>query len=119
MKLNVRPPLLTSLTVLALCLGACALTPPVSVSYRDSIAGQGIVLAVTNTSAEFLHEVTVTIKSPGGEVKTYFIPTLEPHESVNVGWLKLDGWPVPEGSEVTVSCKGYALDAGPFKAESP
>lgn len=119
MKLNVRLKLLGSLTVLAFLLGACALTPPVSVSYRESIAGQGMILSVTNTSAEYLHEVTVRIKSPEGEVKEHYMVTLRPHESVNVGWLKLDGWPIPEGSEVTVSCKGYALDSGPWKVAPP
>ncbi len=92
---------------------ACQKAPPVSVGQRESAVGQGIVIIVTNTSEEHLHDVKLTIKSPAGEVKTFSTPTLEPHESLNVGWLKLEGWPIPKGSEVTVSCKDYSGAYGP------
>jgi len=101
--------------LLAVGVTACGkIEPPISVATRESLVGQGIVLEVTNTSSDYLHEVTVDITSPSGEKKQYYQTTLKPHESVNVGWLKLDGWPIPEGSEVSVSCKGYALSAGPW-----
>jgi hypothetical protein len=117
MKYNASSAIQTfTIALLALGLAACQITPPISVGSRQSLAGQGVVLAVTNTSDQPLHEVTVRVTSPGGEVKTWSTPTLSAHESVNVGWLKLDGWPIPEGSEVHVSCKDYMADAGPFKA---
>jgi len=100
---------------LLLTVSACTLKPPISVAVRESLIGQGLVIAVTNTSDEHLHEVTVKIESPSGETREYFQPTLDPHESVNVGWLKLDGWPIPQGSRVKVSCKGYPLAGGPWK----
>ena len=106
------------LVLLLTTLSACKMKPPISLGQRESMVGQGIVLSVTNTSDEHLHEVTVTIESPSGEIKTYSIPTLRPHETENVGWLKLDGWPIPEGSEVTVSCKGYRSSFGPWKVSS-
>ncbi len=94
---------------LSLVLTACALEPPISIGKKESMVGQGMVITVTNTSDEHLHDVAVDILSPTGEARQFTIPTLDPHESVNIGWLKLDGWPIPEGSEVSVSCKGYAL----------
>ncbi len=94
---------------LALILTACALEPPISISKKESVVGQGLVVSVTNTSDEHLHDVIVDIKSPAGESRQFTMPTLNPHESVNVGWLKLDGWPIPEGSDVSVSCKGFAM----------
>ncbi len=94
---------------LALMLTACALEPPISIGKKESMIGQGLVITVTNTSDEHLHDVIVDIKSPAGEAKQLTLPTLTPHESVNIGWLKLEGWPIPEGSEVAVSCKGYRM----------
>ena len=101
--------------LILLALTACALEPPVSVTQRESMLGQGVVIRVTNTSEKHLHDVVVDIESPDGETKRYAMATLEPHASENVGWLKLDGWPIPEGSEVTVSCKGYLTSSGPWK----
>ncbi len=102
------------LVLLAFVVLACNLRPPISVGRRDSQLGQGIVLSVTNTSGDYLHEVKVEIRSPEGETKEHLIPTLQPHESMNVGWLKLDGWKIPEGSEVTVRVKDYYLAGGPW-----
>lgn len=96
---------------LVLVLSACALEPPISIGKKESAVGQGIVVSVTNTSDEHLHDVIVSITSPAGENKQYTMATLGPHESVNVGWLKLDGWPIPVGSEVSVSAKGYQMAA--------
>ena len=73
------------------------LEPPISIGKKESLVGQGQVITVTNTSEEHLHEVVVDIKSPAGEAKQLTVPTLTPHESVNIGWLKLDGWPDPRG----------------------
>lgn len=113
---RIRGRLAATLIVAALAT-ACQLQPPISLSARESLAGQGLVVIVTNTSDEFLHDVTVTIKSPDNEVKKHFEATLEPHDSINVGWLKLEAWPIPEGSTVTVSCKGFLRPIGPWKIE--
>ncbi len=104
-----------ALAGLSMLLVACDLKPPITVIGRESAVGQGWVLTVTNTSGEdFLRDVVVEITAPSGEVKKYFAATLNPNESVNIGWLKLEGWPIPEGSEVKVSCEGYVTAAGPF-----
>ncbi len=86
--------------LLACCvivLTACALEPPISIGKKESMVGQGMVITVTNSSEEHLHDLLVDITSPAGESKQLTIPTLTPHESVNIGWLKLDGWPIPAG----------------------
>lgn len=97
------------LALLGLVLSACGVQPPISLGKKESLVGQGMVVSVTNTSDEHLHEVLFDVENPAGETKQLSIPTLDPHETVNVGWLKLDGWPIPAGSKVKVSCKGYAL----------
>ncbi len=110
----------TALAVLSLALTGCNLKPPVEISARDSAVGQGLVITVTNTSPEeFLHDVTVEIKAPSGEIKKYFASTIQPGDSINVGWLKLEGWPIPAGSEVKVTCKDYLTAAGPVTIAAP
>ncbi len=99
----------TAALCLALILTACAVKPPVSIGKKESAVGQGMVISVTNTSDDHLHDVIVDIKSPAGETRQFTMASLTPHETVNVGWLKLEGWPIPQGSEVSVTCKGFAM----------
>ncbi len=106
----VRSPARTvAIVSLSLLVTACALKPPISIGKKESAVGQGIVVTLTNTSDEHLHDVIVSIESPEGESKQYVMPTLSPHESVNVGWLKLEGWPIPPGSKVSVTAKGFQM----------
>lgn len=103
----------TLAVVACLLLSACGTAPPISIGQKESTVGQGIVINLTNTSDQHLHEVVVDIESPEGEAKQFVIPTLAPHESFNLGWLKLDGWPIPKGSTVKVSAKDFAMAVGP------
>ena len=103
--------------VLVLVITGCNLQPPISIGQRESRVGQGLVVSVTNTSDEFLNRVVVTIESPEGERKELALPTLGPRESINVGWLKLDGWPIPPGAKVTVAAEGFMSHAGPVTLE--
>ena len=98
--------------LVALLTSACQLTPPVSVSMRESMVGQGQVIRITNTSEEALQEVRVRVTDPdSGESREHFESQLGPGGLLEVGWLKLEGWPVPEGAEVAVTAKGFAIAA--------
>lgn len=89
---------------------ACkGLAPPLAVGHDTSLVGNGIVLTLTNTSDEHLHEIAVEIEAPDGETKRVVFPTLEPHESTRLGWLRLDGWPIPEGAKVKIRVRDYVL----------
>lgn len=107
--------MMTKITRLALVLiAALALTacqPQVSVEQRVSNVGQGLVFEITNQQAEPLQEIRVKVTSPSGEVREHFEPSLGPGEMLSVGWLKLDGWPIPEGSSIEVSAKGFVIPA--------
>lgn len=115
-----RPPALVLLVLFALLLGCegKGLKPPISLGKKNSLVGQGEVVTLTNTSDDYLHEVRVSIEAPSGESRELTLPTLEPHETESVGWLKLDGWPVPVGAKVKVTCEGYVLPVGPWKVPS-
>ncbi len=100
------------LLMLGLLLSGCRLQPPVSVGQRESKIGQGIIVLITNTSEKSLQEVRIRIEGPeGGEAKEHFEPSLAPRQVLEVGWLKLDGWPIPPGATVEVTVEGYALGA--------
>lgn len=103
---------LVGLALLTLLLAACQLSPPVSISERESLVGQGQVIRVTNTSDRILREIRVRVTGPdGGEAHEHFESRLGPGEELEVGWLKLEGWPVPKGASVSVTAKGYTLAA--------
>lgn len=100
------------LVTLGLVLSACRIQPPVSIGQRESKMGQGIIVLVTNTSEKPLQAVRIRIEGPeGGESKEHFEPTLAPRQVLEVGWLKLDGWPIPPGAKVEVTVDGYAMGA--------
>lgn len=82
--------------------------PPISVNVRPSLVGAGYALIITNTSDEFLHEVTVEAKGTNGDElqRQVVAVTLKPHKSVDVGWLEL-GWQFEPGEKVYVGAKGY------------
>lgn len=94
---------------LALWITACQVQPPISVGQRESKMGQGTVVILTNTSEAALSNVRVRVEGPDGEVKEHFQSTLAAKEVLEVGWLKLDGWPIPPGAKVAVQVEGYAL----------
>lgn len=85
--------------------------PPLSLNVRPSLVGAGYVLVITNTSDEFLHEVSVRAKAPNGsELKSKIVAvTLKPHSSVEVGWMEL-GMQFDPGDKVYVGAKGYWSD---------
>lgn len=94
----------------AFWLVACEqLQPPVSVGQRDSAVGQGKVILITNTSDAPLQEVRVRVEGADGEAREHFEASLGAKEALQVGWLKLDGWPIPEGAKVSVTADGYAM----------
>lgn len=104
------------LLAFGLLLSGCQLQPPVSIGQRESKIGQGMIVLVTNTSDKPLQEVRIRIEAPAedgvvGEAREHFEATLGPRQVLEVGWLKLDGWPIPQGAKVNVTVKGYALGA--------
>ena len=104
--------ILSLLVLAALLTTACELTPPVSVSMRESMVGQGQVIRVTNTSEKTLEEIRIRVTDPdSGESREHFAASLGPGALLEVGWLKLEGWQVPEDAEIAVTAKGHAIAA--------
>ena len=104
--------LISAVTVFGLIAG-CGGGPPVTVHHRDSILDMGKVIIVTNNSDKYLHGVKVRV-SAGDQEKTCLILTIAPHDSVEVGWMQLDEWKIPEGSETRITCDGFRGSSGPW-----
>ena len=82
-------------------------TPPLLISKRESMIGQGVVFVVTNTSDTPLHGVAVTVTDPDGKSHSLYKQTVDAHDSFDVGWLELKEWNPPINSKLHVSVDGY------------
>ena len=90
--------------------GVSALPPPVSVSYRPSLFGMGMVVVITNKSSHHLYNVKVTgrnynqVSSASVKASDHLLPG----GSVEVGWMEFGSWvPVP-GESIEVYADDYA-----------
>ncbi len=96
---------------------ACDLaSPPLEVTYRDSLVGAGKVLQITNHGERELKALRVKVETPAGEEKEHIVESLAAGESIEVGWLKLEGFEIPPGAEVSIRCDGYPL---PYRTVLP
>jgi hypothetical protein len=83
--------------------------PPITLTIRESKVGAGMVLMITNTSDEPLHQITVSASNDDAkrELKEVVVATtLKPHATIEVGWMELD-WAFQPGELVRVGAKGY------------
>jgi len=118
MKLPIRA---VAASLIALSLSGCGQlgqlgSPPVEVLYRDSLLGQGLIVQVKNTSNQALEAVTVEVRSPEGEHRSFTEDSVEAYGLLEVGWKRLGGWKIPPGSTVTVKARGFLL---PARSEIP
>jgi hypothetical protein len=87
--------------------GSSAFPPPVTITFRDSYLGLGMVAVLTNDSAHHLYDVQVVGRNfrqlQNASVKA--TGHLEPHSTVEVGWLEFGSWvPIP-GETIEVRCQ--------------
>ncbi|MCH9648365.1 MAG: hypothetical protein K0U98_09005 [Deltaproteobacteria bacterium] len=104
---------LVAVVVLSGCSGKLS-EPPLGLTYRDSLMGIGKILQISNLGEEALTELQIRIETPAGDVKNHTLSRLEAGELVELGWKKLDGFEIPVGAEVEVSCAGFL---GSFRAQ--
>ncbi len=88
--------------------------PPLGLTYRDSLMGIGKILQISNLGEEALTDLQIRIETPAGDVKNHSLPRLEAGELTELGWKKLDGFEIPVGAEVEVTCAGFL---GSFRAK--
>jgi hypothetical protein len=105
---------LLALALSLLPLAACGITPaapPVEISHRDSLVGQGEIVQIKNTSNQTLADVHVELRAPNGESRSFVEESIDSYSTLEVGWKRLGGWKVPPGSKVSVGARGYLFKA--------
>ena len=94
--------------------------PPVKLSYRGAkVPLQGQVMGVNNTSEnEKLTLATVFVKGKKEkDERSYQVgKTINPQDSVTVGWAELNGWKLNSGDKVRLKFREYE---GIVEAEVP
>jgi hypothetical protein len=89
--------------------GTSALPPPVTVTYRPSLVGIGLVVQISNDSGHHLYNVRVVGRN-FEEVASASVKAadhLGPGEVIEVGWMEFESWvPVP-GETIEVYADNY------------
>jgi hypothetical protein len=85
------------------------LSPPVQITYRESLVGIGMVVRIENTSSHHLYNVKVVGRN-FKEIQSASVMAsrhLRPHTTVEVGWLEFEGWVPRPGESIEVYCDDY------------
>ncbi len=99
--------ILVTLLLGTLACGGLTEPPPLELSYRDSLMGAGKIVQIKSLHTEPLKDLVVTLKNPAGESRDYKQVSLAPNEAFEIGWKKLGGWEIVEGTEIEVRCEGF------------
>ena len=84
------------------------MSPPFSVTYRDSYIGHGIVIDIANHSEKILYGVRLNISNKDGHHTSLNVTNvLKPGEDKEIGWLELDNWKLEVGEDITIYADGY------------
>ena len=84
------------------------LSPPFTVTYRNSYVGRGVVTNITNRSEATLYGVRVKIEGQDGhETSAEVTDSLKPGENKEVGWRELHHWTLEAGEQVSLYASGY------------
>jgi hypothetical protein len=84
------------------------MSPPFSVTYRESHIGLGIVVKIANHSEKTLYGVRVHIVGRSGHSTDAKVADyLKPLEEKEVGWMELSDWKLEVGEEISIYADGY------------
>ena len=93
-------------------IGLAHITPPVSVTFRRSLLGRGLVMKITNTSIVPIYDFTVAASNASANQRPpsrIVARSLESGATVSVGWAEV-GWRFEPGEQVGAKncAKDYA-----------
>lgn len=85
--------------------------PPVTVTYRDSLVGAGIVIHIRNDSLHHLYNVKVVGRNLEQQSSASVKATdhLAPGDHVEVGWMEFTRWVPRPGETIEVYCDDYPI----------
>jgi hypothetical protein len=93
-------------------------SPPVTVTFCNSLVGIGKVIQITNNSSHHLYDVKVVGRNAKQNASASVKATehLRPGESIEVGWMEFEAWAPEPGETVEIYCEDYAV---PYVAMVP
>ena len=89
-----------------LLLGQAGSPPPLALTVRDSTAGNGKVLRITNTSNAPLHEVRLSISNRQDHYERVIADTIQPHDTIEFAWQE-SGFALEKGMLIELRVSGY------------
>jgi hypothetical protein len=106
------------LTLVAVAMTACGCRPPAVVgpppltaSFRKaSVPTKGYVVGLSNVdSPQAIHVVQIYVQSANEkDERPYRVDkSVSMKDSISLGWMELDGWPLKSGDRLRVECSGY------------
>jgi hypothetical protein len=89
-----------------LLLGQAGSPPPLALTVRDSAAGNGKVLRITNTSNGPIHQVRVSLSNRQDHYERVIADTIQPHDTVEFVWTE-SGFKWEKGTLIEFRASGY------------
>jgi hypothetical protein len=86
--------------------GQAVSKPPLAVSVRHSIAGNGKVLRITNTSNGPIHQVRLSVPNRQDHYERVVADTIQPHDTIEFVWMESD-FALEKGMLIELRASGY------------
>jgi hypothetical protein len=80
--------------------------PPLALTVRDSMAGSGKVLRITNTSGRAIHQVRLSVSNRQDHYERVVADTIRPHDTIEVRWTD-SGFALEKGMQIELRASGY------------
>jgi hypothetical protein len=86
--------------------GQAASKPPLAVTVRHAMVGNGKVLRITNTSNEPIHQVRLSLANRQDHYERVIADTIQPHDTIEFAWQE-SGFALEKGMRIELRASGY------------
>jgi hypothetical protein len=86
--------------------GVAVSKPPLALTVRVSMAGNGKVLRVTNTSSRPIHRVRLSVPNRQDHYERVIADTIQPHDTIEFRWME-SGFALEKGMQIELRASGY------------
>jgi hypothetical protein len=86
--------------------GVAASKPPLALTVRDSMAGNGKVLRVTNTSSRPIYRVWLSVSNRQDHYERVIADSIQPHDTIEFRWME-SGFALEKGMLIELRASGY------------
>jgi hypothetical protein len=86
--------------------GLVVSNPPLALTVRDTTAGKGKVLRITNTSNRPIHQVRLSVSNRQDHYERVIADTIRPHDTIEFRWTE-SGVALEKGMLIELRASGY------------